>query len=77
MPHNFVKTPPGPPNPGRWSRGRVDEIVKRHHGTLVGLFFDDPTNPTHAYVLVKDGNVDGLMADLHGHEVQVLHESLD
>ena len=31
-------------------------------------------NPSHAYVLLKDGDVDGLLADLHGHEVTVLYE---
>jgi hypothetical protein len=74
MPHNFIKIPPATPNPGRWTRSRVEEIVKHHHGKLEYLWFDDPSAPTHAYVLVKDGDIDGLMTDLHGAEVRVLHE---
>lgn len=75
MPHNFIRMAPGTPNPGPWTRARVDEIVRRHHGTLEHLWFDDPAAPAHAYALVKDGDVDGLMSDLHGHEVRILHEA--
>lgn len=74
MPHNFIKLNATTPNPGRWTRARADEIVKRHHGTLEYLWFDDPDEPTHAFVLVKDGDVDGLIQDLHAHEVRQLHE---
>ena len=74
MPHNFIKLPPATPNPGRWTRSSVEAIVTKHHGHLEYLWFDDPARPEHAYVLVRDGNLDGLMTDLHGHEVQVLHE---
>lgn len=74
MPHYFIQTNPTTPNPGRWTRARVDEVAKRHHGTLEYLWFDDPDDPSHAYVLVKDGDIDGLLADLHGHEVTLLHE---
>jgi hypothetical protein len=66
VPHNFIKTAPKTPNPGPWTHARVDEIAKRHHGTLVHLWFDDPHEPTAAYVLIKDGDLDGLMSDLNG-----------
>lgn len=75
MPHYFIKTAAATPNPGRWTHARIEEIVGRHHGILEHLWFDDPADPTRAYVLVKDGDVDGFMADLHGHEVTYLHES--
>ena len=75
MPHYFIKTGPSTPNPGRWTRARVDDVCKRHHGSLEYLWFDDQTDPDNAYVLVKDGDVDGLLQDLHGHEVTVLHEA--
>jgi hypothetical protein len=75
VPHNYLKIPLGPPNPGRWTRDSVDDIVKRHHGTLEFLWVDDPDDPTHAYALVRDGNVDGLLDDLHARELTRLHET--
>jgi hypothetical protein len=74
VPHNFIITGPRTPNPGRWTRAAVEEIARRHNGTLEYLWFDDLEKPTRAYVLVRDGDADGLMRDLHGHEVTRLHE---
>jgi hypothetical protein len=66
MPHNFIRTAPSTPNPGRWTRGRVEAIATHHHGVLEHLWFDDPDNPTAAFMLIRDGDVDGLMTGLHG-----------
>ena len=69
MPHNFVKITAMTPNPGRWTRARRKTTCERHHGTLEYLWFDEPKNPTYAYVLVKDGDLNGLLQDLHALEV--------
>ena len=77
MPHNFVKVNVISPNPGRRTRANVEPIVHKHHGTLEYLWFDDDEDPTYAYVLVKDGDIDGIMQDLHGHQVVRLFEVTD
>lgn len=69
MPHNFIKINATTPNPGLRREEDVGEIVRRHHGELVGLWFDDRKGPQHSWVMVRDGNVDGLMIDLHGHQL--------
>jgi hypothetical protein len=74
VPHNFIKTAPKTPNPGPWTHARVNEIAARHHGVLEHLWFDDPHDPTAAYVLIKDGDVDGLMADLNGQVLTRLYD---
>ena len=75
MPHNFIKMAPSTSNPGRWNRGRVQEIAARHDGVLEHLWFDDPANPTAAFALVRDGDPDKLMADLQGQSLTRLHEA--
>lgn len=75
MPHNFIRTNATTPNPGRWTRTTVEEIARRHHGKLEHLWFDDPDHPNQAYMLVRDGDVDALMRELHGQQVTVLHEA--
>ncbi len=75
MPHNFLKINAVTPNPGRRTRGQVDAICRKHRGSFEYLWFDDDANPTFAYVLVKDGDVDGLMQDLHGEQVIRLFEA--
>ena len=69
MPHNFIRINAVTPNPGRRTRQQVEPICARHHGKFEYLWFDDESDPTYAYVLVKDGDVDGMMQDLHGQEV--------
>ena len=77
MPHNFLKITAVSPNPGRRHRANVEPICRKHHGQFEYLWFDDDQNPTYAYVLVKDGDVDGMMQDLHGQEVIRLFEAPD
>lgn len=77
MPHNFVKINVTSPNPGRRTRANVDPICRKHHATLEYLWFDDDEDPTFAYVLVKDGDIDGIMQDLHAHQVVRLFEVTD
>jgi hypothetical protein len=43
--------------------------VKNHKGEFENLWYDGVDNPTYAYVLVKDGDLDGILRDLHGLEV--------
>jgi hypothetical protein len=75
MPHNFIRIAPETPNPGRWTRERVEEITKRHHGVVEHLWFDDPHDPKAAYVLVRDGDIDGLMTDLTGQTLMRLYDA--
>lgn len=69
MPHNFIQMPADTPNPGRRTENDVKDICDTHHGEFVRLLFDARRNPTSAYVLVKDGDVDGMLADFHGQQV--------
>jgi len=69
VPHNFIKIPAVTPNPGLRRPEDVQKIVEYHHGRFVGLWFDDRKNPTHSWVMAENGNVDGMMNDLHGHQL--------
>ena len=69
MPHNFIKINSSTPNPGRRTRADVEKVVTEHHGELDGFWFDDRNDPRSAWVLVRGGDVDGMMADLHGHQL--------
>ena len=69
MPHNFIKINATTPNPGRRKRDDVERIVVEEGGVLDNLWFDDKDAPNHAYVLVKDGDIDGMIAKLNGHQV--------
>jgi hypothetical protein len=69
VPHNFIKINATTPNPGLRRREDVEEIVRRHHGELVDLWFDDRKNPAHSWVMIANGDVDGMMNDLHGHQL--------
>lgn len=75
MPHNFLKINAATPNPGRRQRADVESVCHKHHGQFEYLWFDDDQDPTYAYVLVKDGDVDGMMQDLHGQQVIRLFEA--
>lgn len=75
MPHNFVKITAMTPNPGLRTRANVKTTCEKHDGTFVDLWFDEPKNPTYAYVLVEDGNLNGILHDLHGLEVIRLFEA--
>lgn len=75
MPHNFMKISPDTPNPGRRTRASVKEICEKHHGTFEYLWFDEPDSPNEAYVLVKDGDLDGIVRDLQAREVITLYDS--
>ena len=73
MPHFFIKVPPTSPNPGPWTRARVQEVCSRHDGTLEHFWHDDPANPGAAYVLVQNGDPKGMAADLHADDTLTLH----
>jgi hypothetical protein len=75
VPHNFVKINAMTPNPGLRTREKVESVCKSHHGKFENLWFDGANNPTYAYVLVKDGDLDGILHDLHGLEVIELFEA--
>jgi len=69
MPHNFIKVYAVSPNPGLRTRENVEAVCSKHHGTFENLWFDDEKHPTYAYVLVKDGDLDKILHDLHGQEI--------
>jgi hypothetical protein len=73
MPHFFIRTNAMSPNPGPWTHEKAKAVCDRHHGKLVHLWHDDPESPGVAYMLVEEGNLDGLTKDLHAHEVLTLH----
>jgi hypothetical protein len=73
MPHFFIQVSPSTPNPGPLKRTRVEEVCKKHNAKLEHYWHDDPENPTVGYILVEEGNLDGLRADLHAHDVVTLH----
>jgi hypothetical protein len=75
VPHNFVKINAVTSNPGRRTCAEVASACERHGGTFERLWFDDPDDPTFAYVLVKDGNLDGILDALRGREVLRLFEA--
>jgi hypothetical protein len=77
MPHFFFKMDAVSSNPGRWTRGRVRAVSSRHHGKLQHLWHDDPDDPKVAYVLIEDGDLEGLSRELNPHEVVTLHEARD
>jgi len=69
VPHNFIKINATTPNPGRRTREDVEQVVREHHGELEGFWFDDKRQPHSSWVLVRGGDVDGMMADLQGHQM--------
>lgn len=77
VPHNFIRINAMAPNPGRRTREEVEPICARHHGKFEHLWFDDDRQPNFAYVLVQDGDVDGMLQDLHGHSIIRLFDSGD
>ena len=68
MPHNFIRITAGTPNPGHRKPDDVKNVCKKHGGTLQCLLFDAHTQPEFAFVLVKNGNVDAIRAELGGGE---------
>ena len=46
----------------------MKRICKKHSGAFQCLLFDADTHPQSAYVLVKDGNVEAILAELGGGE---------
>jgi hypothetical protein len=75
MPHFFIRTAPTSPNPGRWTHEHARDVCARHHGTLEHVWVDDPDDPQVAWILVKDGDRDGLAGDFHALDVVTLHET--
>lgn len=75
MPHNFIKISPNTPNPGRRTRADVKAICEKHHGTFEYLWFDEVEAPTRAYVLVEDGDLDGMVHDFEAQEVIRLYDA--
>jgi hypothetical protein len=68
VPHNFIRISAITPNPGLRDPDHMKRICKKHNGTFQCLLFDAETNPGSAYVLVKNGNVDAILADFGGGE---------
>jgi hypothetical protein len=66
VPHNFIRISASTPNPGLRKPDDVERICKKHNGGFQCLLFDADTQPQFAYVLVKDGNVDAILAELGG-----------
>jgi hypothetical protein len=75
MPHYFIKLSATTPNPAPLKRERVAEACQRHNGKLEYYWHDDPVNPVVGYVLVEEGDIDGLSAELAAHEVVTLHSA--
>lgn len=75
MPHHFIRLDATSPNPGLRARDDVRAICEKHHGTFENFWHDQPNNPRSAYVLVKDGDVDGMLDDLQAQEVVRLYET--
>lgn len=75
MPHNFVKINAMTPNPGLRRRKTVKTVVEERGGKFLNLWFDDLKNPTYAYVLFKDGNLEKILDELHGLEVIRLNQA--
>jgi len=73
MPHFFFKTRAESENPGRWTHDKAKGVTERHKGKLKNVWHDDPDNPQVAYMLIEDGDLDGMKQDLHAYEVTVLH----
>ena len=68
MPHNFIRISASTPNPGLRKLDDMKRICKKHSGAFQCLLFDADTHPQSAYVLVKDGNVEAILAELGGGE---------
>jgi hypothetical protein len=73
MPHYFIKLSPTTPNPGPLTRDHVAEVCRRHNAMLEHYWHDDPVNPAVGYILVEEGDIDGLSAEVAAHEVLTLH----
>ena len=52
----------------------VPHSLREHKGTLEHLWHDDPSDPQVAYMLIRDGDPEGLKQDLHAHEVIALYD---
>lgn len=77
MPHNFIRISVDTPNPGRRRRRDVEAVCAKHNGSFEYLWFDHDSSPKYAYVLVEDGDVDGIARDLHGQQVITLFKAQD
>ncbi len=73
MPHYFIKLSPTTPNPGPLTRDHVAEVCRRHNARLEHYWHDDPVNPSVGYILVEEGDIDGLSAEVAAHNVLTLH----
>jgi phenolic acid decarboxylase len=69
MPHNFIRMSPESPNPGRWTREQVKSVCERHEGTLEHVWHEPGKTPKAAYVLVKDGDVQGMLEEFNAEYV--------
>jgi hypothetical protein len=75
MPHFFITMGVSSPNPGRWTRAQVEEVCGQHHGKLENFWHDDRANPTTAYLLVENGDLDALSEELHARHIVTLHRA--
>jgi hypothetical protein len=70
VPHNFIRISADTSNPGRRKEKDVKAVCEKHQGTFGCLLFDSDTNPEFAYVLVKNGNLNKILAELDGTQVE-------
>jgi hypothetical protein len=70
VPHNFIRISADTPNPGRRKEKDVKAICEKNQGVFGCLLFDDDTNPEFAYVLVKNGKLDEIVAALGGTRIE-------
>jgi hypothetical protein len=76
VPHNFIRTNPEGPSSDSAEGPKhelrkfadVDRICRRHSGALESLLFDADEKPAFAYVVVDEGDVRAIIADLGGGE---------
>jgi hypothetical protein len=74
VPFHWIKTDAIAPNPGRWTKHKVHEIVEDKHGGKLKAFLRDADGNC-VYVLVKDAHdPEQLRSDLYAKEMIELHE---
>jgi hypothetical protein len=78
MPHNFIKLPPTTPNPGPWTREKLEGLCTKHGCRLEHAWSERHGESAHRYVLVEyggpAGNMKGLHDELGAEEVVELYE---
>jgi hypothetical protein len=77
MPHNFIKLPPTTPNPGPWTREKLEGLCTKHGCRLEHAWSERRGESGHRYVLVEHSepsDMKGLHDALGAEEVVELYE---